>query len=43
MLIYKLLIINILRTFLFFSDIKIEVKMTNDQMTFFRVKECKNL
>ena len=38
MLIYNILIINILRTFLFFSDIKIEVKMTNDQMTFFRVK-----
>ena len=35
MLIYKLLIINILYTSSFFSDIKIEVKMTNDQMTFF--------
>jgi|GEM_PF-3177136 len=32
---YKLLIINILYTSSFFSDIKIEVKVTSDRVTFF--------
>ena len=35
MLIYNILIINILRTFLFFSDIKIEVQVTSDKVTIF--------
>ena len=33
---YKLLIINILHTSSFFSDIKIEVKVTSDRVTFSR-------
>ena len=33
MLIYKLLIINILYAFSFFSDIKINVKVTSDKVT----------
>ena len=32
---YKLLIINILYTSSFFSDIKIKVKVTSDRVTFF--------
>ena len=35
MLIYNILIINILLTFLFFSDIKINVKVTSDKVTIF--------
>ena len=38
MLMYKLLIINILHTSSFFSDIKIEVKVTSDRVTFFAWK-----
>ncbi len=34
MLIYKLLIINILYTYSFFSDIKVIEKVTSDQVTF---------
>ena len=33
---FKLLIINILYTSSFFSDIKIEVQVTSDRVTFFK-------